>query len=208
MPPHPPPHHQVRNHSRYPTNHHVSLTHSFLSAKPCVCVFVRAYATATRVDSGLQGFRVETGPLGRQEALEEVATRIEAYCATFESPRLVCQRQGATVLVIVARTEDSSSPTAVGGNELARRLGDDWEMPSPTPHRFRMDVELEWQLLDKQPTSHVVRVRLDCFQHTHDAIQDIDAVRSRIEGEVCRTNRRWRRLLSSKSKSGVASAKE
>ena len=41
-----------------------------------------------------------------------------------------------------------------------------------------------------------VSVQVDTYEHSRFGARCIEAITRRMEGEVCRTNRRWRRLLA------------
>jgi hypothetical protein len=60
---------------------------------------------------------------------------------------------------------------------------------------------LRFRLVEQDDkTTKVVKVTANAYRHSKRGNKAVEKIISRVEGEVCRTNRRWRRLLSRQKK--------
>jgi len=149
---------------------------------------VAARSPATRVVGGLQGFKVGLKRSDGSSAIEEVASRVRSYCQYIESTKglhLDCTIKNVAV----------DSPER-GGTEICSIT----ERGSVQhPGAFCIDIHLQnVDAVEKEEEDgkEFVHVGLDCFVSSFAGTLASDKVRSGMEGEIQRSNRRWRRILT------------
>lgn len=135
-------------------------------------------------------------------ALSEVANRISTFCdsspggwqlatATSAGPITTVEIRESMPLAISSFV-DESEPNAVMPQILLDALqGQDNSQFLPTEGHFIIHATLQ---LSNQ-NSNVVNVQLACYRHSTRGLKAIEKIRNGMEAEVCRTNRKWRRIL-------------
>ena len=149
---------------------------------------VAARSPATRVVGGLQGFKVSLTRTDGRSAVEEVASRVRSYCQYIESTKglhLDCTIKNVVVDSSVMGSTEVCSITERGSAQH--------------PSAFSVDVHIQnVKAVEKEEEdgTESVDVGLHCFSSSVAGTLALEKVRSGMEGEIQRSNRRWRRILT------------
>ena len=148
---------------------------------------VVARSPATRVMGGLQGFNVSLTSSGASSAVGDVVSRICSYCqyvASTKGLRLDCVVQSSGAGPSIMANRQVCTIVEIGS---AQKCG-----------AFFIDVYVQHVKAGEKGkedgADEVVEVRLHSFIHSVSGRVVLDKVRDGMEGEVQRSNRRWRRM--------------
>lgn len=148
-------------------------------------------ALSVTMDAGADRMRLDC---------QEVASRIEEYCATLSGWELLCEiapYQSNTQRLQIRESLSTAAPP--------------WKGDEALPHRIQIAVQelhpsVRMEFLPSEghilvdvsviaATSTGVHVQVEAYHHSVHGRKVIEKIKSQLEGEVCRTNRRWRRRL-------------
>ncbi|KAL3929566.1 MAG: hypothetical protein SGBAC_012149 [Bacillariaceae sp.] len=165
-----------------------------------------------RLNHGNNSFEVSVPDVtNHQRAINEVASRVSAFCVS--SPGgwiLTCQQvmsQGRpSSQVILQIQEERHQPVAHFVDESVDGLaipdiiknalnGQDNTQFLPPEGHFSIQVAVDTLTPEKSAAGFIVQVQLACFRHSSRGLKAVEKIRSGLEGEVARTNRKWRRIL-------------
>lgn len=142
------------------------------------------------------------------DPVQEVAERVKVYCDSIPEWDLICSEAlhgdwiQLTVTEKVPHEVESSMVVgqevlpsrACGGlNDLSTLRSADW---LPNTGHFLVDF-----CVAKATSANAVVINVTPYRHSNRGGKAIDKILSRFEGEVTRSNRRWRRLLAKSHKS-------
>ncbi|CAJ1942854.1 unnamed protein product [Cylindrotheca closterium] len=154
-----------------------------------------------------------------ERAISEVASRVSGFCVS--SPGgwvLNCQDVTPQVQPsshIVLQIQEQGHPPV-------KHFADEWShdnivVPDVVKHalngqdnthflppegHFAIQVAIDAPKA-KSAEGFVVRVHLACYRHSSRGLKAVEKIRSGMEGEVTRTNRKWRRILQRQAKDGL-----
>ena len=152
-----------------------------------------------------------------KDALDEVATRITVYCESLPgwnlSTTVNTTESGKVVTIVEASLQPTPTTWSVEGNNetMPERLFDsitrDWDANRFLPKEGHFLVEAaivlnESQQADRDKSNTSISVSLDCYRHSSRGNKAVEKIRSQLQGEICRTNRRWRRILRRQADKG------
>lgn len=144
-------------------------------------------------------FQLTLGEL--DDAIKEVADRVTIYLDDIPGWDLICSRITSADQILLTVTERSppfpKSFTVEDFERLPDRvvkgLNDESSISAanwlPAAGHFLLDVRIA-----KGKGNQVVTVNIDGYRHSKRGGKALDKIISRLEGEVSRSNRRWRRL--------------
>jgi hypothetical protein len=166
-----------------------------------------AYAPSACVKQAKDTFEVASldGISNTSDAVQEVASRIVAFCESSpggwdlmteretsddDHPLLIrLQIKESMPLAITNFVDESESNAVVIPPGLVEALqGQDNSQFLPDVGHFVIQVTVQ------VTSSSAVSVHLACYRHSSRGLKAIEKIRNSIEGEVCRTNRKWRRI--------------
>eukprot|EP00980_Cylindrotheca_fusiformis_P015572 scaffold4447_cov120-Cylindrotheca_fusiformis.AAC.5 len=149
------------------------------------------------------------GSNNAHQALNEVASRISVFCQsspggwhlaarqlplpTSHVPKLMLQVQESSVPQITSFVDESESNIVIPPLILDALQGRDNSEFLPPEGHFVIQVLLE-QTMSNEKAAIRVNVQLACYRHSSRGLKAVEKIRSSIEGEVARTNRKWRRI--------------
>ena len=95
---------------------------------------------------------------------------------------------------LLIREQQTNASCLVGDDALPERLRQILSASGPVRSNF-LPVEGHFQISVSMAstTDHNVKVAASSFSHTRHGKLTVDRIRQQIQGEVCRTNRKWRR---------------
>jgi 23S rRNA A1618 N6-methylase RlmF len=144
-------------------------------------------------------------------AVAEVTSRIRAFCES--SPggwdltmdtEIASTPSNHPVLVIkeamplaVTNFVDESMPNAnIPELVLSALQGQDNSTLLPDEGHFVIRIHLQQATPNHNNNNegNDVKVQLECYGHSSRGIKAIEKIRNNVEGEVCQTNRKWRRI--------------
>jgi 23S rRNA A1618 N6-methylase RlmF len=145
-----------------------------------------------------------------QQAMNEVASRICVFCQSSPGgwnltvqqlpmhnshvPRLMLQIQESDVPPIANFVDESEGNINIPQIVLHALQGQTNSDFLPSEGHFVIQVALEPTMNNEAEGGIGVNVQLACYRHSSRGLKAIEKVRSGIEGEVARTNRKWRRI--------------
>ena len=137
---------------------------------------------ATMVESGITSFKVNiTNAASFPEAVLEVSERIKLFCYdSIKGGECEILNEKAQVKIIKRRSD------GVFTNGITHLIGSEIE--------FLIEFLLN-QVRDEESVGQVL-VGITIFCHVKDSLKDINRIKNSIEGEINRTNRKWRRKLN------------
>lgn len=166
-------------------------------------------ALDARVSKGTRTFHVKfNGKPHEADQLNDVVSRIIAYCETLPgwnlSTSVTTTCHGRVVCIVEASSARVASQ-ADDNESLPDRIFDgidrSWDASLFLPEEGHFLVEItvkELNETDEPRTSDedsTVFVSLDCYRHSSRGAKAVEKICSRMEGELSRTNRRWRRIF-------------
>lgn len=164
-----------------------------------------------RLTHGNNSFEVCISTVSSQDqAIREVASRVSGYCVS--SPGgwiLACREVMAhyqpSLQIVLQIQEQGHRPVTHFVDEFMENInipdivknalnGQDNSHFLPPEGHFAIQVAID---SPTPPTAEgfVVRVQLACYRHSSRGLKAVEKIRSGMEGEVNRTNRKWRRIL-------------
>ena len=161
----------------------------------------RVHSKSPAAKANVLDFNVTLGEL--DDAVQQVAERVTVYFDSIPGWDLICSRftcEDYTVLTVSERSppvlesfmveENEKLPERVieGLNNVSLRATD-W---LPADGHFVVDLRIE-----KGKGNQIVTVVVEGYRHSNRGGRALDKFLSRLEGEISRSNRRWRRLLAS-----------
>ena len=158
---------------------------------------------AAKLSGGIDHFEVRID--SKQDdanPLDEVVSRIQTYLETFPGWKLSST---------VRRTDHGTIVTAVEASPAPLELSSQVDDAESLPDRIFDGIDCSWDankflpvdghfLVEVTVTNctdrrSFVSVRLDCYRHSNRGAKAVEKIRSQLQGEVCRSNRKWRRIL-------------
>jgi 23S rRNA A1618 N6-methylase RlmF len=150
-----------------------------------------------------------------ETACREVMNRLDAYCRDLPGWDLTLTLVSPTRAEIREATpapkwiDDGLLPECIR-NVLARMDPAKRMNLLPPGGHFLLDVQLQTTELHEQPSNAdyqkntvvPVAVHVSAFQHSTHGKKTVGKITSQLEGEICRTNRRWRRKLKRQEDEG------
>lgn len=58
-----------------------------------------------------------------------------------------------------------------------------------------LDISLSCSIKEENPKEYHIMARLSCFSHSPRGVEIVERLTRTMPGEICRTNRRWRRRI-------------
>jgi 23S rRNA A1618 N6-methylase RlmF len=168
------------------------------------------YAVSARVTHANDSFQVTTSFDGilstPQDAVSEVVSRIVTFCESspggwkLSTEKSVCSQHPPVAKVQIQETlplaitnfVDESEPNACIPPILVQALQESNHNSHsllPATGHFVIDATVE-----SSATPNQVTVRLSCFRHSSRGLTAIKKIHNAMEGDVCRTSRKWRRI--------------
>lgn len=141
------------------------------------------------------------------DAVDEVVSRISTYCEMLPGWKLLTsvatKENGMVVRIVEAPTAPTEDCGQVHNTEqLPERLFDviyqDWDISMFLPEEGHFLVEVcvtETRQKVNAEKAWTVAVSVNCYEHSNRGGKAVEKIRSQLQGEICRSNRRWRRLL-------------
>lgn len=123
-----------------------------------------------------------------ENCIQEVSNRIESFCVGLNFAKVKYNTIEAFSYCISA--EDSQATTSEGLVIQA--------------HRNQFCIEIRLHCDAPGDKSSIVHVSMKNFSAFDDGVEIIRRIHSLLPGEICRTNRRWRRLKTATDSSRVA----
>ncbi len=152
---------------------------------------------AAKLDGGLKSFHVPLDPgVKRIDAVEEVVGRIEVFCQELKVVKIKCKRSD------VDKTSNNKcciiiSPQHIESHELGEATKALVEVDN-----FHIQVQVTCgvqyddneSVKDDDYQTHNVGVSLCSYAAFDDGLAIVRKIHSLLQGEVCRVNRKWRRI--------------
>ena len=142
------------------------------------------------------------------DAVKEVASRIDAFCESSPGGWGLASERGSLhndgnnssvidlqitesmPLAIKFFVDESDKNAEVPPSLIEALRGQDNSHFLPDGgHHFVIQVSVQ------ATSSSAVRVHMECYRHSSHGLKAIEKIRQGIVGEVCRTNRKWRRIV-------------
>jgi 23S rRNA A1618 N6-methylase RlmF len=143
-----------------------------------------------------------------EDPTEEVAERVKVYCESIPGWDITCTKttqQGSSIVTVTEKFPPSTESLMVEEKEQEKEQLPDRAVQGlsdlsclgannwlPTDGHFLVDV----RIVEEKDSPSVVVVKAEVYRHSSRGRKAIEKILSRMEGEVSRTNRRWRRLLA------------
>ena len=161
-----------------------------------------------RIAGGTHNFEVNIHEtLNETDQLNEFVSRINTYCETLPGWNL---STSVTIthhdrLVRIVEASPASVVSQVDDSELPHRLFDgtnrNWDANLFLPEEGHFLVEITVTVCKKTQEHYnavrnsTVSISLDCYVHSCRGAKAVEKIRIQIQGELSRSNRRWRRFL-------------
>jgi hypothetical protein len=141
------------------------------------------------------------------DAMAEIVSRISTYCEALPGWKLLTsvatKESSMAVRIVEAPTAPSEDCGQVhDAEQLPERLLDviyqEWDSSMFLPEEGHFLVEVcvsETRQKVNAERAWTVAVSVDCYEHSNRGGKAVEKIRSQLQGEICRSNRRWRRLL-------------
>lgn len=176
--------------------------------------YYRPYGQTTAVETRRINFDVQ-GNEGAAITLDKVADRLKTYCTSIPGWDLACskdtntQKESVMCLELIVTENNPSIPSSYMVEEKAAQLPDRVSMDMstetlsltakdwlPAEGHFVMRFRLVVEQIGSSEKQNAVKVSVHAYGHSSHGGKAIEKILSRVEGEVTRTNRRWRRQLA------------
>ena len=140
-------------------------------------------------------------------AVEEVVGRIEVFCQELKTIKVKCTRRDVGKSFDDDDDDDDDGQCSV--QVLISPEGDgkiEFVPATRTPVRrdefhIRVHVGVK-RSHDQSSKTHLIDVSLHNYSASNDGLQLVRRIHSLLQGEVCRTNRKWRRIRKTKERAG------
>ncbi|GAX14265.1 methyltransferase [Fistulifera solaris] len=162
--------------------------------------FLRPHIRSPLAHTDFWSFNVDVGGLNlnNQQQISEIASRVQAYCEGGVQGRQLMIRWNAerNIAIIEEQHEALNSSAWFGDDTLPPRLQQivhDHFSPeqrrSLLPFEGHFQIEVSIRCISERS----VAVTAQAFSHTRYGRMTVEKLKQQMEGEICQTNRKWRR---------------
>jgi len=176
---------------------------------------------AAKITGGIHSFNINVDEKRDEaDALDDVAARVDAYCDMLPGWSLSTTVSTVDHGKVVSIVEASPAPVELlsqvdDAEKLPERVFDgihqDWDANLFLPKEGHFLVEVT-AMIGQEPQqdgesgkSVTVSVSLACYRHSGRGAKAVEKFRSKLQGEICRSNRRWRRIFKRQAEQGTDS---
>jgi 23S rRNA (adenine1618-N6)-methyltransferase len=162
--------------------------------------FLRPHIRSPLAQTDFWSFNVDVGSVNcnNQQLVSEIASRVQAYCEGGVQGRQLMIRwnEERNIAIIEEQYEAPSSSVWFGDDVLPHRLQHMLhDHISPEQRRSLLPLEGHFQIeVSIQCISEgSIAVAAQAFSHTRYGKMTVEKLKQQMEGEICQTNRKWRR---------------